>query len=385
MRTSLLLVVLLALSSVAFAEDIVAYETEGDAVLSGSDPRVAALDEAFARGVALALEDVVSADVRTARKADLDREFIARARLWVARFQVTKDTTGDDRRQLRVTVRVDRDKVRAKLAELDIATMTAGEASRGRSVVVLLRIAEPAGVHATYGAGAEKDVPGLAALSSVLRTAGMATKRAPTAGPAARADGDLPLSADEAEALDAKADFIAIAGVTAGPPVPVRGQPVDASLVTAHVKVIERASGKALGQGAATVAARGADVAHAAEQALVAATADVFPPAKQTLAASTGFTGDDTPLADAGVVLVRLAPRTPWGLVAAELKYLSGARGVQRAALRRLSPGGWVIGVATSLSTDRVAQLAKRPPATDTSAKVRVSGDIVELALAGAP
>lgn len=378
------------MASAAYAEDVVAYETEGDAELSGSDPRVAALDEAFARGVALALTDVVAAEVRVARKADLDREFIARARLWVTKFQVTKDTTADDRRQLQVTVRVDRDKVRAKLAELDIATMTTGEASRGRSVVVLLRIAEPGGVHATFGAGAAQDVPGLAALSSALRTAGMATKRAPAAGPAARADGELPVSDDEADALaaEAKADVIAIAGVTASPPVAMRGQPIDASLVTASVKLVERRSRKVLGQGRAQIAARGTEasaLAHAADRALVAAMADVFPPAKQTITQSTGFTGDDTPLADAGVVLVRLPPKTPWGLVAAELKYLAGAKGVRRAALRRLSPGGWVIGVATAESVERISQIAKKAPTAETSAKVRVTGDIVDVTLAGAP
>ena len=409
MRTSLILAVLLALTSAAYAEDVAAYETEGDAELSGSDPRVAALDEAFARGVALALADVVPADVRVARKADLDREFIARARLWVAKFQVTKDTTADDRRQLAVTVRVDRDKVRAKLAELDIATMTAGEASRGHSAVVLLRVTEPAGVRATFGAGAEKDVPGLAAISSALRGAGMATKRAPAAGPAARPDGELPLSDDEADALahDAKADVIAVAGVTASPPVAVRGQPIDAALVTASVKLVERRARKVIGQGRAQVAARGTEAsasasptevgraaapeamrrsfAHAADQALVAAMADVFPPSKQAIAQSTGFTGDDTPLADAGVVLVRLPPKTPWSLVAAELKYLAGAKGVQRAVLRRLSPGGWVIGVATTESVERISQIAKKAPTAETSAKVRVTGEIVEVSLAGAP
>lgn len=390
MRTSLIFAVLLALTSAAVAEEIVAYETEGDAELSGSDPRVAALDEAFARGVTLALADVVAADVRAARKADLDREFVTRARIWVTKFQVTKDTTEGDRRQLRVTVRVDRDKVRAKLAELNIATMTSGEASRGRSAVVLLRVTDPDSVHATYGQGAEKDIPGLGAVSTALRAAGMSTKRATAAGPLARVEGDLPLSDDEADALaaEAKADFIAIAGVTASGAVPVRGVPINAMLTTAHVRVLERKSRKVLGQGTAQVAARGAEptvVNHAVDQALVAALADVFPPGKQALAQSTGFTGDDTPLADAGVVLVRLAPKTPWGLVAAELKYLQGAKGVQRAVLRRLSPGGWVIGVTTSESVDRISQIAKKAPTADTSARVKVSGDIIDVALAGAP
>ena len=134
--------ILLALTSVARAEDVAAYETEGDAEISGTDPRVAALDEAFARAVTLAIADVVAPDVRTRKKAELDRELVGRARLWVAKFSVLKDTTSDDRRQLKVTVRVDRDKLRAKLLEMNISTMTAGEASKGRSVTVLLRVGD---------------------------------------------------------------------------------------------------------------------------------------------------------------------------------------------------------------------------------------------------
>src|SRR5690606_19004686 len=57
------------------------------------DPRVAALDEAFAGAVSTALAELVSSDVRAARKADLDKEIVGRARLWVAKFTVNKDTT----------------------------------------------------------------------------------------------------------------------------------------------------------------------------------------------------------------------------------------------------------------------------------------------------
>ena len=390
MRTTWLVSVLLAVTSVARAEDIAAYDTEGDAELSGSDPRVAALDEAFARAVSLAIADVVAPDVRSAKKADLDRELVGRARLWVAKFTVLKDSTEGDRRQLKVTVRVDRDKVRAKLTEMNIATMSAGEASKGRAVTVLLRVGDGEAVRATYGAAAENDLPGLGALSSALRGGGMTVKRAPASGPAARGDGDLPLDDDEAEALAtvAKVDLAAVAGVSIGASIPVRGIASNGVLVTAHVRMIERRGKKVVGQGVATTAARGTDPAvikHAVDEALVAAASDVLPPARQALAAPTGFTGDDTPAAEAGVVLVRMAPKTPWGIVGAELKYLQGAKGVQRAVLRRLSPAGWVIGVTTTESIERIAQIAKQPPATDTVVKMRIDADIIELTLSGAP
>ena len=53
--------------------------------------------------------------------------------------------------------------------------------------------------------------------------------------------------------------------------------------------------------------------------------------------------------------------------------------------LRRLSPSGWVIGVASSESVEQVARIAKRAPAADTSATVKIVGGMVELTLAGAP
>ncbi|HWU90443.1 MAG TPA: hypothetical protein VN253_24430 [Kofleriaceae bacterium] len=379
-------------SSAARAEDLAVYEVEGEADAGVSDPRVVALDDAFARAISQALSDVIDAETRKANKAALTENILGRARLWIARFSVTKDETVDGRRQLTVAVRVDRDKMRARLGELNITTTSSGEQPKpgAKAVVILLRTADGKGARASYGAGAEKDVPGLGALAAQLRGAGMAIKRAPASGPAARvrADGELPLEDDEAAALaaDAKADVAAVAGVSVGEPMLPHGVAAPAVLVTAQVRLI--AGRKPIGQGAAQVAARGTEpavIAAAIERALVAATSDVVPPAPRELAKGQGYTGDDAPVAEPGVVLVRLAPKTPWGLVAAEQKWLSGAKGISRAVLRRASPGGWVIGVTTTESVERIAQIARKPPATGASAKVKVVGDLVEVALAGAP
>ncbi|MGE3762084.1 MAG: hypothetical protein AB7L94_07525 [Kofleriaceae bacterium] len=379
-RASVVLALVLA-AAPAHAEDIVAYEAEGDADTSGGDPRVAALDEAFASAVTMALAELVAPDVRAARKADLDKEIVGRARLWVAKFTVNKDTTVGERRQLAVTVRVDRDKMLARLAELDVATKLA---------TVLLRIDDPAGPRATYGSGGEKDVPGSAALTSALRGAGMLPKRAPASGAAARVGGALPLDDDEALAIaqSVNADVATIAGVTIGRPMVIRGLPVEAVPVTATVRMIERRTRKVVGQGSVTLATKGIEpsvIDKTIEHALVAATSDVLPPQRQVLTSGGQFTGNDTPIAEPGIVLVRLGSKTPWGLVAAELKYLQGAKGVKSAVLRRLSPGGWVIGVATAESVERVAQIVKRPPTAESSVKVKVSGEIVDVTLGVSP
>ena len=176
----------------ARAEDIAIYEVEGEAETSAADPRVAALDEAFSRAITQALGELIDADTRKASKAALNEHILGRARLWVARFSVTRDQTADGRRQLTVTVRVDRDTLRARLGELAIPLATsgggsgAGDAARpgARPAVILLRIADGKGVRASFGARAEKDPPGLGALASALRGGGMAIRRAPASGPA---------------------------------------------------------------------------------------------------------------------------------------------------------------------------------------------------------
>jgi hypothetical protein len=381
--------------SVARAEDVVAYPADGDAAAASPDARVAALDDAFAKAVAQAIADVVEPEVRRQSKPVIDRELIGHARLWVTRFTVTKEAVADDRKQLSVSVRIDRDKLRARLAELNIAVRGASEpaaaatAPTAPTAIVLLRVAAPDGVHATYGLSAEKETAGLAAISGALRRANLQVKRAPASGPAARPDGELPLDDDTADALaaEAKADLAVVAGVALGAAVPLRGVAADSALVTARIRLIDHKTRRPIGQGAASVASRGADpgmIGHAVDRALLAAIADVLPQ-QPSLAQVPSFSGDDTPVGESGVVLVRLARSTPWAMVQAELKHLVGARGVSRATLRRVSPAGWVIGVTTADSIDRIASIVKKPPASDTTVVVKIVGDVVEAALSGAP
>jgi hypothetical protein len=406
MRCSHVLVVLGALGSLglvgaagagsiaqARADDVVAYDADGEADAAGADPRVAALDAAFAQAVTQAVSDLLDADVRKRHRAAITEHIVGRARLWVARFSVRRDDTADGRRQLAVTVRVDRDKLRARLAELGIAAEGSGAAAAegdgARAAVILLRVTEPRGVRASFGASAEREPPGYGALAAAVRAAGYAIQRAPAAGPAARSDGELPLDDAAAGALaaSARAELAAIAGVAVGDPVAVRGQPTIAVLVSARVRAI--AGDQLAGQGAGAIAARGSEgaaVTAAIDRALGAAAAEAFPAVGARLArAAASAPRDDAPVAEPGVVLVRVAPRTPWGLVAAQIKWLAGAKGVRRAVLRRLSPGGWVIGVTTAEPIERIAQIARKAPAPDASVKVRIADGIVEIALAGTP
>jgi hypothetical protein len=233
---------LVGASARAHAEDVVAYQADGDADARAPDARVEALDQAFGKAVAQALGELVDPEVRKQSKPVLDRELIGRARLWVTKFTVTRETVADDRKQMSVSVRVDRDKVRARLGELNIATRASGDATAASAVpaTVLLRVVTPEGVHANFGLAAEREVTGLAALSAVLRRANMTIKRASASGPAVKPDGDLPIDDDTAEALaaEAKADIVAIASVAIGAPVPLRGIDASGVLITARVRVV---------------------------------------------------------------------------------------------------------------------------------------------------
>jgi hypothetical protein len=387
-----LVVVVLGATGAAHAEDVVAYPADGDADAGATDARVEALDDAFGKAVSQALGEVVDAEVRRQNKSVIDRELVRRARRWVIGFTVTREAVTDARKQLSVSVRVDRDRMRARLAELNIAVKAPGDApaAGAPSVTVLLRVVAPEGVRATYGLSAEKDVPGLAALSGALRRASLVVKRASAAGPAARPDGELPLDDDTADALaaDVKADLVAIAGVTIGAPVLLRGIDASGVLVTARIRLLDRKARKALGQSSVIAAARGADpgvVGHAVDRALMAALADVLPQPAQKLPPAQVYAGDEAPVGEPGVVLVRLARSTPWSLVQAEIKHLLGARGVSRATLRHVSPQGWVIGVATAESIERIAAIVKKPPASDTAVSVKIVGELVEATLTGVP
>src|SRR5262245_11353677 len=81
---------LVAMSASARAEDVVAYQADGDADAAAPDARVEALDQAFSKAVSQALGELLDVEVRKQSKPVLDRELLGHARLWVARFTVTK-------------------------------------------------------------------------------------------------------------------------------------------------------------------------------------------------------------------------------------------------------------------------------------------------------
>jgi hypothetical protein len=383
-----------ALARGALAQ-VATYHVEGDAAATAADPRVAALDVAFAAAVRQAVDELVAPAERKARKADLDREVHARARLWVASFKVTADTVAGDRRRLEVDVKIAHDKLRARLAELAIALEPAGGPvepepvvgpAPSRTATVLLAVTTPAGIVASYGPAAEGDVPGLAPLVAAVRAAGWQYVPAPAAGPPAHA-GPLDDQAARALAGDAGAELAVIAGIDAAAPAPVRGSTELASLARARVRVIDRTG--LVGQGSALGAARGVgDEILAA--AIATAAADAFADARPASAAPvTGPVAALIP--DADEVLVRVVARSrseapPWTMVRHIRDRLATLSGAQ-VAYRRLTTREVVIGVRGAIKPEKVAREIRdlERKITDTSFQTQVDGNQVEVRVSGSP
>ncbi len=398
-------VLVLLAASPAAAEEL-SFTVPGSAASDAADPRVAALDEAFAAATREALAELIERGERTRRRAELDREVVARARLWVASYRVARDRTEGERRVLEVVVKIHRDKLVARLGELGVpvvaepgpgagpgagdgpATPAAGPARRATA---LIRVTTPAGVVASYGRAAAVDVPGLAPLTVALRASGLEVVPAPATGPAPRTGGELPLDDDSARALagDARAELAVVVGASAGAAARVRGSGATASLATARLRIVDRA-GVVIGEGGAAAGAyvgAGADGAAvpglAAATAVTLALADARPaPATTGPAAGPAVVG---PVARAGEVLVQLHgdQTLSWRWVGAVRDELTARKAV--VSVRRLSGVGVTLAVRT---TDAPAALARalrgleaRSPGA--SVRTRAVGVRVEVSISG--
>src|SRR5690348_15945769 len=73
--------------------DVATYQTDGFAEAAAADARTRALDVAFASAVRRAIADLAS-DAEVGRhRDDVDKQLLARARLWVASFKVVSQAT----------------------------------------------------------------------------------------------------------------------------------------------------------------------------------------------------------------------------------------------------------------------------------------------------
>lgn len=106
-----------------------AITAQGVADANGADSRTAALDRAFAEAVRQAVAITGDPAQLTSQKNLVDAELIARSRRWVAAFSVSDDRTQDGQRRLTVVVKIDLDRLAARMVELQLRVRPVPEAA----------------------------------------------------------------------------------------------------------------------------------------------------------------------------------------------------------------------------------------------------------------
>ncbi len=378
----LLLSALMALATPAAAE-VVTYEARGRADDGVADPRTVALDAAFAVAVTEAVADLAGAAAR-AKAADVEREIIRRARRFVASFQVKSQTLVPGGTELEVAVRVDLDKVRARLTELGVAVRDVPAppdvpVTRGKkTATVLLRVVGASRTSATFGSSATDDVPGLARLVETLTAAGYAVVPASAAGPPVDDDGELPVDDTGARALggDARADVAVIAGVAVGAVGVVRGVALRAAPATARIRVVDVKSGNVLEDATVQSGAWGQDERLprvAAEAAVSAAASAAWAPKRASTPGPRG-----PALTAARGVTVRVRGDQPWTAATAIRARLAAAPGVEKVIWAGLGGDHIVLGVTGATAAKVAGQIRTTE---GLSVRVDVDGDVVEVRL----
>ena len=381
---------LVAGAAPAAAEDVATYDARGGADEAGGDARTRALDAAFASAVTEAVAELAGAAAR-ARQADIEREILRRARRFVASFQVKGQTSVGGRLELEVAVRVDRDKLRARLTELGVATRAtpppppAPPVAAGKAkAALLLRVVGAGPTYATFGAAASLDTPGLHVVAAALDRAGFAVVPPPGAGPAPGDGGALPVDDDGARALagSVKAQVAVVVGIRVGALGPVRGVPIAAAPSEAHLRVIDVATGAVLAQ--ATIGAgawgRGERVPLAAVDAAAAAISAAAWPEAGAPPARTPTVEGPAVTARQGVT-VRIRGARAWPAAAALKAQLAGAPGVERVLYAGVGAEQVALAVIGSTAS-RIAGVVRTVPGVD--ARVAVDGGAVEVLLGGA-
>lgn len=406
---------LAAAPSTALAEDIQTFEVTGEADAAASDSRGVAVDSAFARATEEALDDLLPKAVRTEKRAVLNKEVIGRARRWVSSYKVTGDEQSGGKRQLTVSVRINREALLARLVELGLAAATAAPPDdgpitspgnpggpsdpadpahpgadppitpsssadprwAGRTATLLLRARRQAQALATFGVSGDSKAPGAALATALMSERGLVVKPASLAGPSPRLEGELPLDDGQARSLAgaARAELAVVVGVELSERQYLRGVATPMVLATASARVVARAEGaEGEGRGSA-VAIVGDGDRQAIDRAVATAVGAALPTTAAGRAAAPQLTRDDQPLPVLeGGAWIRLGAHTPWSVVTALMRHFAKQQGFT-AELRRLSPAGYLVLVRSDKGLERAAAIARSLPLPEGSGALKVRSD----------
>ncbi len=367
MKRALRAIVLLAALRAAPAlagEQVV--EVDGQAATTSADPKVAARDDAFAAALQAALPTLAPADVLAARRAEVARDIIGRARRFVSRYTVSAERDEGGAHVLHAAVTVDLGKVVDALHALGITeavepTAVTAPVPRGTSrATLLMRVISADGVAASYGALATRLSSGAAVEAELVRR-GWKVVAPPASGPAAGPTGELPLERDAARALagDSRAAIAVVVGVNVTEPGRVRGV-LGAGVAARAWAAVVRTDGSDDGLVATAVGSAvgdaGTDLAtQAVTRAATAALADVAPVTRRAIATTAPTVDAAT---DAGALRVTLRGGS-WATVRAVRAALAARKGVSLVEFRRISATDVVLVVTSSESAAALARATK--------------------------
>ena len=155
MVVTVVLAATLAMAGRAAADEGMSIDAVGEASGSGDEGRARAIDDAFAAAVdqVIAIE-LTRTQVRRHR-ALLRDKVTRRARLFVLSYRVRAQSGGETGVRVEITARIDRQRLREALADLDLGAVAPSPRRQRPKVVLLVRsmIAGKAGVSFGKGGG----------------------------------------------------------------------------------------------------------------------------------------------------------------------------------------------------------------------------------------
>lgn len=370
-------------------------EARGEAPLgSGTirDARGRAIDTAFAEGVGQALAASLDSRTRARHRKVLNAEIVRRARRFVAGFTTIAEESDDTRYRVRIRVRIDTDKLNARLAELGIGAADQAPAdirSEPRpKVVALVHASLGAEVQVSFGARGAASGAVYQTIDARLDEQGfeIASAAGTEAAPAREVPDGLPLSDDGAAALasGSGAGGAFVVGVKAWREGPIRATSLIGALATARIRVVDVRDGGASGALIAEAEVRAAGFAESEEQALTDAAARA---AERAIAAVTAAAVAYWPplIAAEDALLIEVRDYRGWGDIRALRKRLADTHGVEQVWPRQLGRRGITLAVRASIDRRRLARALRRTALDGARVDARAGGrgvlvDIVRTA-----
>jgi hypothetical protein len=384
-RVAIAIAVLLGLGveSRAHAEDLASIDVGGAAEGAGEGVKQKALDAAFGEAIDKVLRAMLPGDVRTRHKKVLRDDIERRARLYVGSYKILDERRIEGELRLQVTVKVDRDKIRAALAELNIDAEAGGSGGGSRPrVVVLLKYSESASTSTTFGSTGGDGGAGGRAFSAELRSHGFdlidATKTQAPLGEAT--DSRLPLGDDAAIELARQlgAGGAFIVGIDTAAEGPVRGTRLVGAAGKASVRVVDTRSGKVI----ASESIDGAGFGDDADAAIASAASELS--TRVLLGVGAAVVRHWPPTrAKSDQLEVRIRGARTWGAIAEIIRQLGATNGVRSVHALRIEGGRIDLAVDATVSAKKIASQIKKAKLRRGRAAVKIDGDRILVKVSG--